>query len=367
MKFKPFNAVLKLTLPEGASGTLSQVRIGSADGSQIFYSGSFDITSGEAVRKGSAMTSRINLQGFSSFTGNTKQSIYLSFSPGTELSGQALEIGLVAGNSVYTATIRGANLEAGKCYPLTLGAAKWTARKIYEGGTGAAGSPFEMANETNLRALACAVRVGETYYGKYFKLTGDISGIRTSEAEPWLPIGSDECYFGGNFDGNGHTVSGTFYLSDKAGYSLGFFGEIYNSKLSNLTLKGDVIYNGSNSTTTCLGAIAGKCNGSSTITGCTRSDGTISANTPNASLYAGGIAGYLYQSSSAMHTCRNECDIAVMGNFVYAGALAGLNRGKVYSCSIFPEDLTITVNGTPQNPAKAIGGGNSVDETSHTD
>ena len=68
-----------------------------------------------------------------------------------------------------------------------------------------------------------------------------------------------------------------------------------------------------------------------------------------------------------MHTCRNECDIAVMGNFVYAGALAGLNRGKVYSCSIFPEDLTITVNGTPQNPAKAIGGGNSVDETSHTD
>lgn len=369
LKFKPFNAVLKLTLPEGVSGTLSRVRIGSTDGSEIFYDDSYDITSGEAVRKGSTMSSRIKLPGSSSFTGNTKQFVYLSVSPGTELSGQALEIGLVAGNSVYTATIRGANLEAGKCYPLTLGAAKWTARKIYESGTGAAESPFEMANETNLRALACAVRVGETYYGKYFKLTGDISDIRTSEAEPWLPVGSDECYFGGNFDGNGHTVSGTFYLSDKAGYSLGFFGNIHYFKLSNLTLKGNVIYNGSNSSAIYLGAIVGKYDSSDTITGCTRSDGTTTVNAPNATVYAGGIAGYLYRSSSEMHTCRNECDIAVTGktNYTYVGALVGYNNGKVYSCSTFLDGLKITVNGTQQNPAKAIGLGNSVNKTEHTD
>ena len=370
LKFKPLFAVLKLnvTLPEGASGALSRLRIGSEDGSEIFYYGSYDITSGEAVRKSSSVANKIIQSGSSPFTGNTEQSVYLSVNPGTELVGKTLEIDLIVGSSVYTATVKGAKLEAGKCYPLTLGTAKWTyVGKIYEGGTGDAETPYQIANETNLRALARSVRAANGYSGKYFKLTGDISGIQTSEAEPWLPIGTSGNSFGGNFNGNGHTVSGTFHLSDKDGNCLGFFGKIDGSKLSNLTLKGDVIYNSSSSTNTYpyLGGIAGYCSGE--ISGCTRSDGTITANAPNAFVYAGGIAGQLDRSSTVMHTCRNECAITVTGKTVYAGALAGLNRGKAYSCSTFPEDLTITVNGTPQNPAKAIGGGNSVDETSHTD
>ena len=78
LKFKPFNAVLKLniTLPEGAAGTLSNIRIGSADGSEIFYADAYDITSGEAVRTGSTMSARINLTGSLSFTGNTEKSVY---------------------------------------------------------------------------------------------------------------------------------------------------------------------------------------------------------------------------------------------------------------------------------------------------
>lgn len=374
LKFKPLFAVLKLnvTLPEGASGALSRLRIGSEDGSEIFYYGSYDITSGEAVRKSSSVANKIIQSGSSPFTGNTEQSVYLSVNPGTELTGKELEIDLIVGTSVYTATVKGAKLEAGKCYPLTLGAAKWTyVGKIYEGGTGDTETPYQIANETNLRALARAVRAANGYDGKYFKLTGDISGIQTSEAEPWLPIGTSgnplANSFDGNFDGNGHTVSGTFHLSDKDRNCLGFFGKIDGSKLSNLTLKGDVIYNSSSSTNTYpyLGGIAGYCSGE--ISGCTRSDGTITANAPNAFVYAGGIAGQLDRSSTVMHTCRNECAITVTGKVVYAGALVGYNRSTVYGCSTFPDNLAITVNGTPQNPAKAIGTGNSVDETSHTD
>lgn len=371
LKFKPFNAVLKLniTLPAGASGTLSNMRIGSADGARIFRYGSYDITSGEAVPSGNTMENFINGASNSSFTENTEKSVYLPVRPGTELSGQTLEIDLLVGNSVYTATIRGAKLEAGKCYPLTLGAGKWSlVGNICEGGTGAAESPFEMANETNLRTLARAVRTGQVYNGKYFKLTGDISGIQTSETGPWLPIGTSSSTFYGNFDGGNHSVGGTFYLSDKDGDNLGFFGCI-SGNISNLTLKGDVIcnYNGSSSSGIYLGGIAGWSIGSRTITGCTRSDGTITVNAPNATVYVGGIVGYQDQSSSEMHTCRNECDITVTGNRVVAGALVGYNRGKVFSCSTFLGGLKITVNGTQRNPVKAIGTGNAVDETEHTD
>lgn len=407
LKFKPLIAVLKLnvTLPAGASGNLLRVRIGSEDGSKIFYNGSFDITSGEAVRAGNTMTSyisRFNLNSPLSFTGNIKQSFYLPVRSGTEQSGKDLEIDLVVGNSVYSASIKGAPLEAGKCYPLTLGAAKWTVRKISEGGTGDAETPYQIANETNLRALARAVRAGERYSSKYFKLTGDISGIETSAAEPWLPIGTSNGSFSGNFDGNNKTVSGTFCLSDKDGTDLGFFGNTYKN-ISNLTLAGEVIYNGSTNPpgSIRMGAIAGYSNGeisgcahkgaltaentaitsyvsvgrivgwtAGNISGCTRNGGTITVNTPNALLRTGGITGYLYGTSAQMHTCRNESDIVATGkpNKTYAGALVGSNNGTVYSCSTFLDPgLTITVNGTEQKPIKAVGNGSLVDKTEHTE
>ncbi len=398
LKFKPLNAVLKLniTLPEGAAGTLSKMRIRSADGSEIFYAEGYDITSGEAVRKNSTMNNRINLTGYESFTGNTEKSVYLSVNPGTELSGQTLEIDLLVGSSVCTATIKGGRLEAGKCYPLTLGTAKWTARKIYESGTGAQNDPYRITTETNLRALARAVRIRETYSGKYFLLTGDISGIQTSEAEPWLPIGTSESYFGGNFDGGNHSVGGTFQFSDKDGTSLGLFGYCNYGSISNLTLAGDVAYSGTRTATVRLGGIAGYCY--STITGCTHT-GALTATNAQATVYAGGIAGdyggtiitgctqqngsirvnagsstyvgsivgYMYKSSSVMHTCHNSASsiVATAQYDAYAGALVGRNNGTVYSCSTFT-GLTITENGTQQDPAKAIGYGYSGKDVTQT-
>lgn len=404
LKFKPFNAVLKLniTLPEGAAGTLSNMRIGSADGSEIFYADYYDITSGEAVRKSSRMNNRIDLTGSLSFTGNTEKSVYLSVRPGTELSGQTLEIDLLVGSSVCTATIKGGRLEAGKCYPLTLGTAKWTARKIYESGTGAQNDPYRITTETNLRALARAVRTRPNYgnSGKYFLLTGDISGIQTSETEPWLPIGTGASYFGGNFDGGNHTVGGTFQFSDKDGTNLGLFGHCTGgSSISNLTLAGDVAYSGARTATTVnLGGIAGYCEGTITgcthtgaltatnaqadmiyaggiagyyggtiITGCTQQNGNIRVNA-GSSTYVGGIVGYMYKSSSVMHTCHNSASsIEATAQYgVNAGALVGSNNGTVYSYSTFT-GLTITEKGTQQDPVRAIGYGNPVDETSHTD
>ena len=157
--FKPLMSVLKLnvTLPEAVSGRLSNIRIGAKDSSPIFYNSTYNITGETAVRSGSSMVASLAFLGTRSIS-EGRVTVYISMNPGTELAGKQLEITLVAGDYAYTATITGGTLEAGKCYPLTLGAGKWTVGgKMYEGGTGSnADDPYQIENETNLRALAQA-------------------------------------------------------------------------------------------------------------------------------------------------------------------------------------------------------------------
>lgn len=100
-----------------------------------------------------------------------------------------------------------------------------------------------------------------------------------------------------------------------------------------------------------MGGIVGSC--SSNITGCTQRGGALSANIPKGRGNVGGIVGYFNSSSAQIHTCRNESSITATGLYAAsfsAGALAGYNFGKIYSCSTFPDDLTIIVKGTAQSP-----------------
>lgn len=117
-----------------------------------------------------------------------------------------------------------------------------------------------------------------------------------------------------------------------------------------------------------MGGIVGS--SSSNISGCTQRGGALSANMPKGRGSVGGIVGYFNTSSAQIHTCRSESDITVTGLYAAsfsAGALAGYNYGKIYSCSTFPDDLTIIVKGVQQSPVLAVGSGNAIDETEHTD
>lgn len=412
ISFKPLFALLKLavTLPPEATGSFGNLRIASVSGDAIFYSSNYDITGESPVRAGSYMTSNVSYLGYGSYTAGTTANLYISIHPGAELSNQKIEIDLFVGAYIYYTTITGGNLEAGKCYPLTLPAGKWSGGKIYEGGSGAsADNPYQIKNEINLRSLAKAVSVGSYFSGKYFRLENSISGIVTSPENPWLPIGASGITFNGNFDGNNCSIGGTFHLSDKDGSYLGFFGYIDNGSVSNLTIDGDIIYTGdSDKSSIKIGGIAGysssplsRCSHTGALTvenaaftktvyaggivgeasygvvGCTQSGGTITVNTPNASTRVGGVCGYFSSPSASMHTSRNESSIGVTGKNSsnnYVGALVGLNNGTVYSCSTFldgPDGITITVNTEPQNPVKAIGDGSSghteLDTTEHTE
>lgn len=406
--FAPLCAVLKLnvTLPAGVSGKLSNLRLNSADGEAIFYQSSYDITQDPVVRSSpTSIQSEHLCTGTETLSDGTTQSLYIPIRPGSELSGRDLEVSLLVGNSLYSAPIKGGNLEAGKCYPLTLPESKWSGGAIYESGAGTSAGPYMIENEAQLRALAKAVRAGQTFFNKNFQLKNDIENIVTSIEKPWMPIGTSQGRFEGKFNGDGKTVSGVFYLSDKDGERLGFFGT-GSGPISNLTVDGDIIYrsttpkvssafgidiggiSGATSypMTNCthigsmiaenteytgklqMGGIVGA--PSSHITGCTQRGGTISANIPKGSGQIGGIVGDNASSVVAIHTCHSESSITVKGKSATsfnAGALVGNNKGMVYGCSTFSNALTITVNDTAQSPVKAIGSGNPIDETEHTD
>ena len=77
----------------------------------------------------------------------------------------------------------------------------------YESGDGTKDNPYLIGNDMQLAKLAHDVNNGESFSGKYFKLTKDID---LSQAL-WTPIGvtnpSTKRFFNGKFDGDGHTIS----------------------------------------------------------------------------------------------------------------------------------------------------------------
>ncbi len=74
----------------------------------------------------------------------------------------------------------------------------------YEGGSGTSGDPYLISSAEQLAYFSNQVNAGNTYNGKYFKLTADIS----LAGKRWTPIGSTTAnYFDGTFNGYGHIVS----------------------------------------------------------------------------------------------------------------------------------------------------------------
>ena len=95
-------------------------------------------------------------------------------------------------------------------------------------GSGTSSSPFLISNEQELRSLAQQVAAGNTYSGKYFRLSQSVA-----LTSAWTPIGTESYPFRGTFDGNGNTVSGMTASGDY----IGLFGYVGSGAvLKNLTL-----------------------------------------------------------------------------------------------------------------------------------
>lgn len=94
-----------------------------------------------------------------------------------------------------------------------------TVAESFAGGTGEALDPYLICTGAQLAKLAVDVSQGNTYDGKFFQLAADIvlnedvAERVTSDRKsltPWIPIGSKEKPYKGNFDGQLHVVIGVY-------------------------------------------------------------------------------------------------------------------------------------------------------------
>lgn len=112
----------------------------------------------------------------------------------------------------------------------------------YAGGDGSKTNPYEIARAEQLAKLARDVNNGNTFRGKYFKLTADID----LSGSIWMPIGKYYNYgnvnnrlFFGKFDGNGHVIKNMHIqwedADDNAKSVWGLFSTLQGESSTNLT------------------------------------------------------------------------------------------------------------------------------------
>lgn len=115
----------------------------------------------------------------------------------------------------------------------------------FASGTGTEEDPYLISNAAELWYLSKLVNTGETFAGKYLKLTDDID----LKKQEWMPIGGDKTLadgtatykFMGTFDGNGKTIKNLYLNTDYNFTAL--FG--YNGgTLKNFTVEGTLICTG---------------------------------------------------------------------------------------------------------------------------
>jgi len=212
-----------------------------------------------------------------------------------------------------------------------------TTAKDFACGAGTKLSPYIILTAEQLAKLSFVVGANETeYQGKYYKFGADIvlnegkiiddKGALVADStklHKWTPIGNSSVAFTGNFDGDGHTVSGMFINTTST--HNGLFGDNQGTIL-NLILENSWI-SGGNTT----GGITGQ-NG-----------GTIRASKNSATILGsekvGGIAGQSngpYPKTAAIISCQNYGTIkgknfigGIVGHSYQASIDSSTNEGFI--------------------------------------
>ena len=179
-------------------------------------------------------------------------------------------------------------------------------------GSGYSYDPYIIKTAQDLANLAYMVNNSNSYEYTYFKLDRSIDlnyGISvnaySSNAKEWTSIGNTYNQFKGNFDGNSYTIDGLYKNS--------LFGDIYNGSVKNLTMGTGYIYN-SNYT----GSIASYIY-NTTISNCKNNGTTVTSSYYDSSVHIGGLIGEMKYSSIS----NSSNNATVSSSSGYAGGIAG--------------------------------------------
>ena len=200
----------------------------------------------------------------------------------------------------------------------------------FGGGTGTQEDPWLIASQADLIALAEFLNSGnaETFdtenagvgncHGYYFKQTADIDLTGVT----WEPIGySGSCYFAGNYDGGGHSITNAVSTGkvDPDGFATaGIFGWVAFGSVENLHVKNaNFVATGQNNYSY-VGGIAGVCYGSS-IKNCSVENSSLESRRNNNNNCAGSIVGY--STGGTFEKCAAENN--QIRTMAYGGGFVG--------------------------------------------
>jgi len=214
----------------------------------------------------------------------------------------------------------------GKAYELFLDASNTTTgndRKTYQfpirpvqmfAGEGTEASPYLIASTTDWNNLSTAVNGGETYSGKYFKMTANVGTVATT-------VGTSANAFNGTFDGNGHTLTMNISNSNADTRTAPFAWAGGSAVIKNLHVTGSL------TNTARTSGIVGSCNATTQISNC-RVSATISGgnHTSGISISGGQITNCLF-------------DGKINGTVSTAGFATYVAEGtKITNCLFKPQD-----------------------------
>ncbi|MBR2469304.1 MAG: hypothetical protein IKB43_04015 [Fibrobacter sp.] len=153
--------------------------------------------------------------------------VHFNGNPLVEGSDYTFELPTITDNGIYEVTVTGTGDFAG---------ADTIEIEVYGSlkGKGTEGDPYIIATDLDWETVGYRVRQGETFDGKFLKMTSDISVTSM--------IGSDSTahYFAGTFDGNGHTLTVTIGDKNNAISIIGPFRYINGATIKSLHVNGNV-------------------------------------------------------------------------------------------------------------------------------
>ena len=214
-------------------------------------------------------------------------------------------------------------------------------------GNGTAADPYQIGNADQLMWFAAKVN------GSTKKSTSNLCAKLTSDIDltgkEWTPIGcynsySDCVYYGGTFDGAGHTVSGLTINNAKTYQAL--FGYVKGGTIQDLMVKGSV-KTSTKSSSYAAGIVS--YGNPVTIKNCTNEvDVTASAKG-----YAAGVCAYVINGSK-LESCTNKGMVSGYGDYV--GGVAGTVTGSTTTITGCFNHGVVTNTGKPSSYAYSTGG-----------
>ena len=291
------------------------------------------------------------------------ENIYIAMYPG-QVQNVKLQA-VMADGKTYEFTLGTATLVGGKVYKIAKKGTKveTEAATKFAGGDGSKAAPYEISNLAELKYLQKEIDKTDKYSnGKYFKLTSDIT-INGS----WTVIGgtaSPSRWFCGTFDGNGHSINGSFVINlptNKQTY--GLFGTITgNAVIKNLVNKANIIVNESEGNTI-VGSIVGRIREGGKVVNCSNygiieSKGDV----------IGGIVGNIFlnteNTTAVVEACINKGDIksSYSAGNTFLGGIVGTQNYKSNDVTTFSKIVgcycnDVTISSSQTDLAKLFVGG----------